>query len=244
MPNRESLEKMFPKESVYPWSDVKERRWKEDWLTKAVRIFGEQGYTSDRNNLMINQVRLLFGEVPADLDDFIFASQSVQAEAMKYFIEMFRGRKFAPNTGMLWWNIRDGWPLISDAIVDWYNSPKMAYYFIRNAQKDVCALINDPVDGTSPLVVTNDTREPVSGTVTVTDVKGGKVVFKGKYEVEANGRMTVARLPLPAGQGILKIDYTGKKGEKLQNHYLYGEAPFNLKEYKTLLKKSGIFEVK
>ena len=244
MPNRESLERMFPKESVYPWSDVKERRWKEDWLTKAVRIFAEQGYTPDRNNLMINQVRLLFGEVPTDLDDFIFASQSVQAEAMKYFIEMFRGRKFAPNTGMLWWNIRDGWPLISDAIVDWYNSPKLAYYFIRNAQKDVCALINDPVDGACPLVVTNDTRKPVKGSVTVTDVKGGKVVFKGEYEVEANGRVTLARLPLPGGQGVLKIAYTGKDGEKLQNHYLYGEAPFNLKEYKTLLKKSGMFEVK
>ena len=42
---------------------------------------------------MINQVRLLFGEVPSKLDDFIFASQSVQAEAMKYFIEMWRGKK-------------------------------------------------------------------------------------------------------------------------------------------------------
>ena len=243
MPNRESLEKMFPKESVYPWSDVKERRWKEDWLTKAVRIFGEQGYTPDRNNLMINQVRLLFGEVPTDLDDFIFASQSVQAEAMKYFIEMFRGRKFVPNTGMLWWNIRDGWPLISDAIVDWYFSPKMAYYFIRNAQKDVCVLINDASEGGHPLVVTNDTREAASGEVTVTDVGSGKVVFKGKYEVGPNGREVIARLPERSGQGIFKIDYTGRGGESLHNHYLYGKAPFSLKEYRNLLKKTGMFEL-
>ena len=108
----------------------------------------------------------------------------------------------------------------------------------------MCALINDPVDGACPLVVTNDTRKPVKGSVTVTDVKGGKVVFKGEYEVEANSRVTLARLPLPGGQGVLKIAYTGKDGEKLQNHYLYGEAPFNLKEYKALLKKSGMFEVK
>ena len=244
MPNRESLEKMFPKESVYPWSDVKERRWKEDWLTKAVRIFGEQGYTPDRNNLMIKQVNLLFGEVPTDLDDFIFASQSVQAEAMKYFIEMFRGRKFCPNTGMLWWNIRDGWPLISDAIVDWYFSRKMAYYFIRNAQKDVCALINDAVDGFHPLVVINDTREAASGELSVTDVKSGKVVFKGKYEVGPNGREVIARIPERNGQGIFKITYTGRGGETHGNHYLYGKAPFNLKEYRDLLKKTGLFEVK
>ncbi len=243
MPNLESLKKMFPAGSVYPWTDSKNFTWKEDWLTKAVRIFKEQGYTPDRNNLMINQVRLLFGEVPSDLEDFIFASQSVQAEAMKYFIEKFRGHKFTPNTGMLWWNIRDGWPLISDAIVDWYNSPKMAYYFIRNAQKDVCALMNDPEGGSYPLVVVNDTRKAVSGEVSVSDVASGKVVFKGKYEVAPNGKTVITGIPEREGQGMFKISYTGKDGEKLENHYLYGKAPFNLKEYGKLLKKSKIVEL-
>jgi len=241
MPCRESLERMFPKESVYPWTDVKEHVWNNDYLTKAVRIFQEEGYTPKRNNLMINQVTLLFGEVPDDLDDFIFASQSVQAEAMKYFIEMFRGRKFEPNTGMLWWNIRDGWPLISDAIVDFYNTPKMAYYFIRNAQKDVCVMMNDAKDGAYPLVVANDTREPASGKVTVKDVRSGRTVYKGSYEVEANGRSLVASIPEMQGQGILMISYEGRNGEKLQNHYLYGKAPFNLKEYKELLSRTGIY---
>lgn len=243
MPDRESLEKMFPAGSVYPWSEVKERRWKEDWLTKGVRIFCEQGYTPERNNLMLNQVRLLFGEIPTNLDDFIFASQSVQAEAMKYFIEMFRGRKFEPNTGMLWWNIRDGWPLISDAVVDWYNRPKMACCFIRNAQKDVCVLMNDAVDGTWPLIVANDTREEVSGEVTVTDVKSGKVVFKGRYAVGANGKERIASVPETSGQGMFKISYTGRNGEKQENHYLYGKPPFDLREYKSLLEKTGMFNV-
>ncbi len=243
MPARESLERMFPKESVYPWEDVKERRWKDDWLTKSVRIFKEQGYTPKRNNLMINQVQLLFGEVPQDLDDFIFASQSVQAEAMKYFIEMFRGRKFDPCSGMLWWNIRDGWPLISDAIVDWYNTPKLAYYFIRNAQKDVCAFVNDPVEGFYHLIVANDTMDDAEGEITVSDVKTGKKVFKGKYSVKANGKTLVARIPFMEGQGILKISYTGKNGEMNENHYLYGKAPFSLKEYRSLLEKAGMFDV-
>ncbi|MGN0202396.1 MAG: glycoside hydrolase family 2 protein [Candidatus Cryptobacteroides sp.] len=244
MPCRESLEKMFPPESVYPWSDVKSRTWKEDWLTKSVRIFEEWGYTPDRNNLMINQVRLLFGDVPADLDDFIFASQSVQAEAMKYFIEKFRGHKFEPNTGMLWWNIRDGWPLISDAIVDWYNNPKMAYWFIKNAQTDVCVLMNDAIDGSYPLVVANDTRKDACGKVTVTDVRSGQVVFKGEYAVAANGRQTIARIPEREGQGIFKIAYTGRDGENLENHYLYGKAPYDLKEYRKLLKQTNMFNVK
>ena len=163
---------------------------------------------------------------------------------MKYFIEKFRGHKFEPNTGMLWWNIRDGWPLISDAIVDWYNSPKMAYWFIRNAQTDVCALMNDAENGSYPLVVANDTREDVRGTVTVTDVKTGTVVFNGEYEVESNGKRTVAMIPERQGQGIFKITYTGRGGENLENHYLYGKAPYDLKEYRKLLKKTKMFNVK
>ena len=59
------------------------------------------------------------------------------------------------------WNIRDGWPIISDAVVDWYFSRKMAYYYIRNVQRNVCAMITDNADGSHAVVVTNDTRHPV-----------------------------------------------------------------------------------
>ena len=82
-PNLESLKKMMTEDCVYPW--VKDHEWNDEWVTKSVRRFPVWGKTFDRNNLMINQVRLLFGEVPSKLEDFIFASQSVQAEAMKYF---------------------------------------------------------------------------------------------------------------------------------------------------------------
>ena len=90
----------------------------------------------------------------------------------------------------------------------------------------------------------NDTRSDVSGTVTVTDVKTGNVVFKGSYEVAANGRKEIASLPQRQGQGIFKISYTGRAGERLENHYLYGNAPFDLKEYRSLLKKTKMFEVR
>ena len=243
MPCRESLEKMFPEESVYPWTDTGNFRWNEDYLTKSVRIFKEWGYTPDRNNLMINQVRLLFGEVPSDLDRFIFASQSVQAEAMKYFIEIYRGNKFAPKTGILWWNVRDGWPVISDAVTDYYFNKKLAYWFIRNVQKNVCLMVNDPVDGCYPLVAVNDTRVPASGKVSVKDIGSGEKIFEGEYTVGANSRGLVARLPQREGQGMLLITYTGPDGE-CRNHYLYGNAPFDLDWYGKMLRKTGIYEIK
>ena len=68
---------------------------------------------------MANQVRELFGVVPDDLETFALASQITQAEAKKYFIEMTRLRKWR-TSGILWWNVIDGWPQFSDAVVDYY----------------------------------------------------------------------------------------------------------------------------
>lgn len=237
-PGVESLKKMMTKESVYPWSRGKE--WNDEWVTKSTRRFEAQGKTFDRNDLMLNQVNLLFGQVPDKIEDFVFASQSVQAEAMKFFIEMWRGQKFAPKTGIVWWNLRDGWPIISDAIVDYYNSKKIAYYFIKNVQTDICVLINDPVDGYYPLMAVNDTRKNQKGKVQVIDLASNKEIYNGDFEVPANAANQIGALPLQTGQGLFLIKY--KLGEnEYNNHYLYGEAPFDLNTYKGLLKKSGLY---
>lgn len=234
-PNRESLEKMMTKGCVYPW--VHDFQWNEEWLTKSVRRFPVQGQTNDRNNLMINQVRKVFGDVPRNLDDFIFASQSVQAEAMKYFIELWRSRKGDKN-GIIWWNVRDGWPLISDAIVDYYGSKKMAYYFIRNVQKDVCVMINDSDGSGNPLVAVNDTRSSAEGKVKVVDVATGKVAYSSDFCVPANGKSVIARLPECNEAGMWLIMYeTGNV--KLMNHYLCGKAPYDIDEYGKLLEKAN-----
>ena len=240
-PELGSLERMFPASSVYPWTGEGEFHWNPDWITKAVTEYEEYGYYHNRNDLMVNQIRLVFGVVPTDLDAFVEASQSVQAEAMKFFVERFRGAKFAPRTGIIWWNVRDGWPIISDAVVDWYFTPKKAYWYIRNVQRDVCAMIVDAEDGsgTHPLVVVNDTLEPASGYVRVTDVESGRTVWKGRYAVEANGRLVLASLPAAKGQGVWKISYN-VGGDDYENHYLYGEPPFDLETYADWMKNINV----
>ena len=235
MPCRESLEQMFSPDNVYPWSDPERHVWKDAWLTKSVRESPAYGYVPKRNNLMINQVSILFGAVPQDLDRFIEASQIVQAEALKYFIERFRIAKFAPRTGILWWNIRDGWPIISDAVTDWYNRPKKACAYIRNAQKDICAMIGDDTGGGHPLVVVNDTLEPAEGTVEVTDADSGKRLYKGKYKVGRNGRVELTRLAARPGPGLWIIRYDTPSGRQV-NHYLNGTPPFDLDWYLNALK--------
>ena len=220
-----------------------DKNWNEEWLTKSVRRFPELGKTYDRNNLMINQQNLLFGETPSDLEEFVFGSQVVQAEAMKYFIELWRSQKFAPKTGIIWWNVKDGWPDISDAVVDYYFNRKLAYYFIRNVQRDVCCMMTDAKDGIHGLVAVNDTAAPVEGDVTVTDIGSGRTVFNGRFSIPANGRADVCGIPEKSGcRGIYLIVYN-VGGREYRNHYLYGEVPFRLSDYRKWMTKTGIYDL-
>lgn len=224
IPGRESLAKMFDPQFVDPWDA--NGRWNREWLTKWEPEFTKQ-------------VTFLFGDYPRQLDKFITASQITQAEGYKYFIEFWRGAKF-DRSGIIWWNLRDGWPILSNAVVDYYNSKKLAYHYIKNVQRDVCVMMHDPRDGFYPLIAVNDTRAESGGKVVVSDVASGKIIFEGDYTVPANGRSVIARLPAIEGQGMLLIKYS-VSGRKFSNHYLYGKPPFSQDDYTKWYTKAAIY---
>jgi beta-mannosidase len=226
-PNRGSLEKMMDKDFVYPWTD--DGTWNDQWQTKAVRTHPYATVSLKRNDLMINQIRCLFGDVPSDLDTFITASQIVQAEAMKYFIEYWRMSKF-DKTGILWWNLRDGWPVISDAIVDYYNSKKLAYYYIKRVQTDICAMIGDAEKGRHPVVVVNDTRNGERGRVTVRDAATKDVVFNEAFSIGTNGKTTAGYIPEPGETTLWLIEWE-VSGKTYFNHYLAFHPTIELNDY-------------
>ena len=149
---------------------------------------------------------------------------------MKFFVERWRGRKFAGSDGIIWWNLRDGWPIISDAVTDYYNSKKMAYYYIRNAQRDVCCMVCETGDERR-LMVVNDTPNDQSGTVRLTDRATGGLVYEGAFNVKANAAEMIAILPPVEGQGVYLIEYS-VGGTMFLNHYLYGKPPYRLEDYK------------
>jgi beta-mannosidase len=235
-PNRSSLERMFTRDHVYPWTP--DGKWNDQWQAKAVIPHPDAPYTSDRNDLMIKQVRIIFGDYPKELDRFIFASQAVQAEVMKFFVEFWRMDKFH-KTGIIWWNLRDGWPIISDAIVDYYNSKKLAYYYIRQVQHDACVMVGDPEDGNHPVMAVNDTRTGKSGKVTIRDADSGETLFSARFNVAANGKTLVGHIPDMHKQAMWLIDYTIGE-ETYKNHYLAGEVPFRLDDYQRWYKKLNI----
>jgi beta-mannosidase len=189
---------------------------------------------------MAKQVREFFGEAPETLDDFVFASQAVQAEAKKFFIEWFRQGKWR-RTGILWWNLIDGWPQFSDAVVDYYWQKKMAYYFIRTSQQLLCLLLEEPTCDNQRLLACNDTREDVRVGYKVRDVDGDKVVLAGQGVAKADSVTSLGEIPFAEDQHRLYvIDWRTQYGESA-NHYLAGRRPFDLQQYLQWLEASQLY---
>ena len=235
-PNRKSLERMFDRPFVYPWTH--DGKWNDEWQTKGVRAHPQSHTTDSRNDLMTKQVKVLFSDVPRDLDEFIFASQAVQAEAVKYFVEFWRMDKFR-KSGIIWWNLRDGWPILSDAVVDYYNSKKLAYYFIRQVQRNVCVMVGDSKDGNHPVIAVNDTREERSGTVVIRDADTREELFTAPYTVPANDKTVIGAIPENEKQSLWLIEYSvGNEG--YSNHYLNGNPPFRLEDYHRWYKELNV----
>ncbi len=241
-PNLESLEKMMDKDFVYPWinadktsgkpitgNEIASLIWNEQWQCKATMTHPNSEVNSQRNHLMTNQINCVFGEVPADLNQFITASQIVQAEAMKYFIEFWRMNKGDRN-GILWWNLRDGWPIISDAIVDFYGSKKLAYQYIKRVQTDVCVMIGDAVSGNHPLVAVNDTRNDKIVEVSVTENESKRIIWSDKISIKANSKLNLTGIPRVerAQLWIIKYEVDGKI---YKNHYVAYSSPMDFKKY-------------
>jgi beta-mannosidase len=229
---------MFDRDFVYPWKKGT-FEWNEQWQTKAVSVSQIHAQDNAFNDILVNNVESLFGEVPTDLDRFIFASQAVQAEAKKFWIEFWRSDKFK-RTGILWWNLRCGWPILSADIVDYYYGKKLAYYYIKRVQTDACVMIVDDNDaGTHPVIAVNDTREEKQGTVTVKDVDTKKVIFSEKFTIPVNGKTVIGNIPQTDKQAMWLIEYT-IGNEKFNNHYLAGKPPFKLKDYEKWYSNLGI----
>jgi beta-mannosidase len=180
---------------------------------------------------MAKQVRVMFGDVPGNFEDFSFASQVSQAEAMKFFIEMFRSVKWR-RTGIIWWNIMDGWPQLSDAVVDYYFQRKLAYDYIKRSQAPVSLMLREPTVSRQELVVCNDTRRDFPLNYKVRDLDSGEVVSEGLATASADAVTSLGQVEWPStGPRFLLLTWEGD-GFAGMNHYLQGTPPYDLQQYR------------
>lgn len=67
---------------------------------------------------------------PNNLDILIYASQLLQAEAIRYGVEHFR-RNRGRCMGTMYWQLNDCWPVASWASIDYYGRWKALHYYAR-----------------------------------------------------------------------------------------------------------------
>lgn len=233
-PNYASLKRMMTSEGLYPWPDKANKfKFNAEWRCKAVSSYPDQtGFADGRNALMSHQVKTFFGSVPDDLETYVDQSQIYQAEALKCWVAAFRCRK-GRTWGMLWWNLRDGWPILSDGVVDYYFGKKRAYETLKSIQQpQLVHLCDGYLRG---IYAVNDRLYPVKGRVKVMDAESKKILFEGMVSIGANATVRVMDDPALAGQGALVIEYTFENAPR-RNVCLYGEPPFDYKKVSEWLK--------
>lgn len=229
-PSLESIKKFITPENVWPYIN-------DEWTLHSTDNNGR----NHRVLLMEKQVRLLFGEVPKTAEEYILASQISQAEAKKYFIERIRvGRP--DKTGVIWWNLLDGWPQMSDAVVDYYFNKKLAYGYIKRSQAPFAVIADEVSDNILPIYACNDTLTVKNFELVIRDVTDNKILLQDSFTVGENCSENIANLNVDSNNNKFLIFEWIVDGEKGWNHYHCGNPPFNLKEYCDIMKKYGFDE--
>lgn len=194
-PSPATLKKIIAEDRLLNFGD---RKHCEDphWLVHAA------GYDTSPNSayayripLMTRQVERLFGDAPSDINRYALESQISQAEAKKFFVEHFRIGKWY-RTGILWWNIIDGWPQISDAVVDWYGTKKLAYYYLGTSQTPFCMMMDEPDENNNlTLCASNDTGTSVSVRYRVTNALTDEEILSGSCTIGSDETAKIAKFP-------------------------------------------------
>ena len=231
-PSVKSIKKFISENNLWPYKN------NEEWLLHAssptTDIDEPYAY---RIELMANQIKVLFGEDASTIEEFSLLSQISQAEAKKYFIERFRMKKWR-TTGIIWWNIIDGCPQFSDAVVDYYFEKKLAYYYIKQSQQPICMMIDGPNDGIYNLYVANDTQQNESLEYTVKNIATDKIIAKSNILSKAATTQNIMNISECENGDILLLEWKGENYSG-NNHSLIGTAPFNKEKYIRLLGKIG-----
>ena len=247
-PTPASVRQFISEDHLMPW------RGNDEWYVHATSIelapgsadpFAHKDCTSApyayRIALMANQIKVLFGEEPEDLERFAIASQISQSEANKFFIERFRTAKWR-RTGIIWWNLIDGWPQFSDAVVDYYYRRKLAYFTTARLQSPVCLMMQEPENGRQTLMGVNDTRVDQEVTFTVDDLVDRRNRWEGKATLAANAATPVLTLPEQPDPHFYVITFTFD-GKTVKNHYVTGKPPYSLDRFVAWLKEAGLYQM-
>lgn len=162
---------------------------------------------------------------PTDFDTLLYASQMLQAEAIKYGVEHWR-RNRGRCMGAVYWQLNDIWPVASWASVDYFGRWKALHYYAKRFFAPVmischetgettarASVVAEPshIDTKAALCVANETKDAVSGTVrwSLRDARSN-VLESGEESIE-----------VPAFTSVWLDELDFNTTDFLENHFEY-----------------------
>ncbi len=112
---------------------------------------------------------------PAEFEDFIYLSQLVQANTVRFATDCWR-RNIGRQNGALYWQMNDCWPVVSWAGIDYGRQLKAVTYQARHFNKMLC-LSNDYFNDRAELYVVNEYPRAFTGRLewSLLDFVGGRI---------------------------------------------------------------------
>ncbi|MBU9712744.1 beta-mannosidase [Evansella tamaricis] len=158
----------------------------------------EKHQKNEAGNGLILHYLSQYLKYPEDFESLVYASQVLQAEAIKYGVEHWR-RHRGRCMGSTYWQMNDCWPVSSWSSVDYYGRWKALHYAAKKFYAPV--LLSCEEEGTeASLTLTNDTRDLVVGDVHWQLCShDGTVLSRGSQEVEVEAL---------SAKKIVEMDFT------------------------------------
>ena len=170
-----------------------------------------------------------FTDAPDCAEEIVLASQIYQAEAYKYLVE--KTRLSEKLTGVLLWTFNEGWPCFTSGVVDYYGDKKLAFYYVKNAQRPLQFIFCAENGRVSGFFVNGTLRE----------IECRVKIYDGEDRLLAE---TVCAVPPQSvkkaaadlrGKGFLLSELTAE-GETAYNHVALCEK-YSFAHYKAFLDK-------
>ncbi len=162
------------------------------------RVFEMHQRNASANGKIMNYLASTF-KYPTDFDTILYASQMLQALAIKYGVEHFR-RNRGRCMGAVYWQLNDIWPTASWASIDYFGRYKALQYFAKRFFAPVmisCEEIGEtthrnavceqprPFEISARLSVANETLNDVEGTVCwQLRENTGEIIKQGSQEIK------------------------------------------------------------
>ncbi len=182
------------------------------------------------NQKIMNYVKDYY-RIPENFSHFVYLSQLVQADAIRFGVEHFR-RFRGRCMGVLYWQLNDCWPTVSWSSIDYFGRWKALHYRARKFFAPVLISLHE--NGNEKIVnISNETLKDFYGTVSV-------AVKNNTFDVLATFRTDVFLPELSAKDILISEEISALLDENAKSLFL----EYSLESNGVILERDGKIYVK